>query len=76
MDNNLDNILNSIKQLSTGDKLRILYFLKEEQNKKPTQEEIVSFFSEETKKLENWNQEVDKLLEETGKFFSELNKSI
>lgn len=76
MDKNLDNIINSIKQLSTGDKLKIFYLLQEEQRKKPTGGEIASFFSEETKKLEKWNQEVDELLKETRKFFDELNTTV
>lgn len=76
MDKNLDDILHSIKQLSTGDKLKIFYLLQEEQKKKPTEEEIASFFSEETKKLEKWNQEVDELLKETRKFFDELNTTV
>ena len=76
MDNNLDNIMNSIDQLSTGDKIKILYFLQEEQKKKPTQEEIITFVSERTKELENWNKDVDKLLKETRQFFNELDRTI
>ena len=72
MDNNLDNILNSIKQLSTGDKFKILYLLQEEQKKKPTQEEIITFVSERTKELEKWNTDIDEWLEESRKFFNEL----
>lgn len=72
MDKNIDNILDSIKQLSTGDKLKIFYLLQEEQKKKPTQEEISAFVSERTKELENWNKDIDKWLEESRKFFNEL----
>ena len=72
MDNNLDNIMNSINQLSTGDKIKILYLLQEEQKKKPTQDEIIAFVSERTKELEKWNKDIDGWLEESRKFFNEL----
>ena len=75
MDKNLDNILNTISQLSTGDKLKIFYLLKEEQKKKPTPEETALFFSEETKKLEKWSKEVKELLAESRKFIDEIKKS-
>lgn len=72
MDNNLNNILNSIKQLSAGDKIKILYLLQEEQKKKPTQQEIITFVSERTKELKRWNKDIDEWLEESRKFFNEL----
>ena len=72
MDNNLGNIINSINQLSTGDKIKILYLLQEQQKKKPTQEEIITFVSERTKELEKWNKDIDEWLEESRKFFDEL----
>ena len=72
MDKNLDNILDSIKQLSTGDKLKIFYLLQEEQKKKPTQGEVIAFVSGRTKELEQWNKDIDKWLEESRKFFNEL----
>ena len=72
MDKNLDNILNTISRLSTGDKLKIFYLLQEEQKKKLTQEEISAFVSDRTKELEKWNEDVDKWLEDSRKFFDEL----
>ena len=72
MDKDLNNIISSINQLPPGDKLKILYILQEEQKKKPTQEEVIAFVSERTKELEKWNEDVDKWLTESRKFFDEL----
>ena len=78
MDKNLDNIMNTLKQLSGEDKTRILFFLEQERQKNltPKEQKIVSYFTEETKKLEKWNQEVDELLKDTRKFFDELNTTV
>ncbi len=76
MNNDFDNIVKSIKQLSTGDKLKILYLLNEEQNKKPTEDEIITFVSQRTQELEKWNEDVDELLRETRQFFNELDKTV
>lgn len=70
MDNNLDNILSSIKQLSTGDKLKIFYLLQEEQKKEPTEEEIVDFVTDRTKELDKCSKEIKEALLESRRFIS------
>ena len=75
MNSNLDNILSSIKQLSSEDKIKVLYFLQHEQTNL-TNDEIVSYVSKSCSELEKWNKDVEGLLEDNRQFFNELKKSI
>lgn len=77
MDKNIDNIFESVKNLSLEDKNKLLFFLQQEQlqNLSPKEKEIISFMTENQKKLEQCNKELKDLHEKNKEFFNELKKS-